>query len=43
MHAAFVAHLDGYERHVVDSTTMDAGETAAETMRRVDAGELLLR
>lgn len=43
MHAAFVAHLDGYERHVVDSTTMDAGATTAEITRRVDAGELLLR
>ena len=43
MHAAFVAHLDGYERHVIDSTDLDADATAAEIIRRVDAGELLLR
>ena len=43
MHAAFVAHLDGYERHVIDSTTMDAGGDRRGDRRRLDAGELLLR
>ena len=43
MHAAFVAHLDGFERHAIDSTTMDAAETATEIGRRLDAGDLLLR
>ena len=42
MHAAFVAHLDGYERHVIDSTDLTAEETAAEVVRRLDAGDLLL-
>ena len=43
MHAAFVAHLDGYERHVIDSTDLTAEETAAELVRRLDAGALVLR
>jgi len=43
MHSAFLAHLDGYERHVIDSTSQDVETTAAEVIRRVDAGELLLR
>jgi hypothetical protein len=43
MHAAFVAHLDGYERHLIDSTDLTAEETAAEVRRRLDAGSLLLR
>ena len=43
MHAAFVAHLDGYERHVIDSTGWDAAATADEVQRRVDAGDLLLQ
>ena len=42
MHAAFLAHLDGYERHVIDSTTLDAAATAAELVRRREGGELLL-
>ena len=28
MHAAFVAHLEGYERHVIDSTDLDAADDA---------------
>jgi hypothetical protein len=43
MHAAFVAHLDGFERHVIDSTDLTAEETAAEVHHRVEAGDLLLR
>ena len=43
MHAAFVAHLEGYEHHVIDSTDLDAGATADEIGRRHRAGELLLR
>ena len=43
MHAAFVAHLEGYERHVVDSTALDVAATATEIRRRLDAGELVLR
>jgi len=43
MHAAFVAHLDGYERHVIDSTDLDVAATAAEVRGRLDTGELLLR
>ena len=43
MHAAFIAHLDGYEHHVIDSTDLDAGQTADEVQRRAAAGDLLLR
>ena len=43
MHAAFVAHLEGYEHHVIDSTDLDATQTADEVQRRVGLGELLLR
>jgi adenylate kinase family enzyme len=42
MHAAFLAHLDGYERHVIDSTHQSTDETVAEVLRRLDAGELFL-
>jgi cytidylate kinase len=42
MHAAFVAHLDGYERHVIDSTDLDVDATVAEVARRHHAGELVL-
>lgn len=42
MHAAFVAHLDGYERHVIDSTELDVEATTSEIARRHQAGELLL-
>jgi predicted kinase len=42
MHAAFVAHLEGYEHHVIDSTGRDPAQTADEVCRRVDAGELVL-
>lgn len=42
MHAAFVAHLEGYERHVVDSTALDPAATAAEVRRRLEAGDLRL-
>ena len=42
MHAAFLAHLDGYERHVIDSTDLTVEETLAEVIRRADGGELLL-
>jgi predicted kinase len=43
MHAAFLAHLDGYERHVIDSTDHDPAVTADDLCRRVDGGDLLLR
>ena len=44
MHAAFVAHLDGYERHVIDSTDLRTPtRPPPRSSRRVDAGELLLR
>ena len=42
MHAAFAAHLDGYERHVIDSTDLDVEATVAEIARRHHAGDLLL-
>lgn len=42
MHAAFLAHLDGYDRHVIDSTDLSTDETVAEVIRRTEAGELLL-
>ena len=42
MHAAFLAHLDGYERHVIDSTSLTTEQTVSEIVRRVDAGELTL-
>ena len=42
MHAAFLAHLDGFEHHAIDSTDLTAEETAAEVQRRLDAAELLL-
>ena len=34
MHAAFVAHLDGYEHHVIDSTDAATARTAATGSRR---------
>jgi len=43
MHSAFVAHLDGFEHHVIDSTHLTPEDTAEEVRRRLDAGELLLR
>jgi hypothetical protein len=43
MHAAFVAHVDGLEHHVVDSTRWDPERTAQEVHRRSTAGELKLR
>jgi len=43
MHAAFVAHLDGFEHHVIDSTHLSPEDTAVEVRRRLDAGELRLR
>lgn len=42
MHEAFVRALDGYDRHVVDSSAMTTEETVAEVRRRLDAGGLLL-
>ena len=42
MHAAFVAHLDGFEHHVIDATDLDVAATAAEVARRHAAGDLLL-
>lgn len=43
MHAAFVAHLEGYEQHVIDSTDLDVASTTAQIAHRHAAGELLLR
>jgi len=42
MHAAFLSHLEGYEHHVIDSTDLDAAQTADEVHRRAGLGELLL-
>jgi hypothetical protein len=42
MHAAFLAHLEGFEHHVIDSTDLTTDETVAEVVRRLEAGELLL-
>ena len=41
MHAAF-ADLGDLERHVIDSTWLTAEATAAEVVRRLDAGSLTL-
>lgn len=41
MHNAF-ADLGAVERHVIDSTGQAPAETAAEVVRRLDAGTLLL-
>ena len=43
MHAAFVAHLEGFEHHLIDSTDLTPEATATEVRRRLDAGELRLR
>jgi adenylate kinase family enzyme len=43
MHDAFVAHLDGWEHHVIDSTGLTPEQTAAEVQRRAAAGDLRLR
>jgi cytidylate kinase len=43
MHAAFVAHLEGFEHHVIDSTDLSPEATATEVRRRLDAGDLRLR
>ncbi len=40
MHSEFTAHLAGYEKHVVDSTHLDATQTAEAVNKKVEAGEL---
>jgi hypothetical protein len=42
MHKAFLAHLDGWEHHVIDSSGLTAEQTAAEVRRRARSGDLLL-
>ena len=40
MHSEFTAHLAGYEKHVVDSTHLDATQTAEAVNKKMEAGEL---
>ena len=43
MYDEFTSHLDGYEKHVVDSTHLDAAQTAAVVCKSMEAGELQVR
>jgi len=40
MHGEFTSHLDGYEKHVVDSTHLDAAQTAEVVCKSMEVGEL---
>ena len=40
MHSEFTAHLAGYEKHVVDSTHLDATQTAEAVNKKMETGEL---
>ncbi len=43
MYGEFTSHLDGYEKHVVDSTHLDAAQTAEVVCKNMEAGELQIR
>ena len=43
MYGEFTSHLDGYEKHVVDSTQLDAPQTALTVCKSMDKGELQIR
>ena len=43
MYGEFTSHLDGYEKHVVDSTQLDAPQTAETVCKSMDKGELQIR
>jgi len=43
MHGGFTSHLHGYEKHVVDSTHLDAAQTAEVVCKSMEAGELQIR
>jgi len=40
MHGEFTSHLHGYEKHVVDSTHLDATQTAEAVNKKMETGEL---
>ena len=40
MHSEFTAHRAGFEKHVVDSTHLDAAQTAEAVNKKIEAGEL---
>jgi adenylate kinase family enzyme len=40
MHSEFTAHLAGYEKYVVDSTHLDATQTAEAVNKKMEIGEL---
>ena len=42
MHDTFTAHLDGFGRHVVDTTDLTVDETVDEVRRRLASGDLRL-
>jgi len=43
MYGEFTSHLDGYEKHVVDSACLDAGQTAEAIYKKIEVGELRVR
>ena len=43
MHDEFSAHLEGYEKHVVDSTQLDVIRTAEVIREKLEAGQLIIR
>ena len=43
MHGEFTSHLHGYEKHVMDSTHLDAAQTAEVVCKSMEAGELQIR
>ena len=43
MYGEFSSHLDGYEKHIVDSTQLDAAQTAEVVCKSMEAGELQIR
>jgi hypothetical protein len=38
MHSEFTAHLSGYEKHVVDSSHLDATQTAEAVNKKMETG-----
>ena len=43
LHGEFTSHINGYQKHVVDSTHLDAGQTAEAVYKKMEAGELRVR
>ena len=43
MYGEFTSRLDGYEKYVVDSTHLNAGQTAEAVYKKMEVGELRVR